>query len=424
MPVTNAKHNYLPPADLELRLQRVGPDRYQLALTLRMPNSAVDEMLLQRIAEPLQIDRVALLEQVVESRSYGAALTRQLFSHQQATIAFVKARQRALGAGVPLRLRLVAETGELDDLRWETLHDPSSGEPLAVMPGVLLTRFVVSDDPAPVAMVYSDAMSALVTIAAPTDIACYGLASLSADDELRVAEAALGNLAGRHLRGVSLTSLANALIEGPAVLYLVCHGAMINGAPVIYLEDADGRTQAVGGVQLVATLRTLMRRPLLVVLASCQSAGQGQGAEARLALGPRLAEAGISAVVAMQDNISVDAVQRGFPTFFAELARHGQVDLAITAMRQLLMTAGEEWWQPALFMRLRDGRLFEARRPAAVKKPVIEPSPHGPGSLRELLERKLQHLRRARIVETDASVQFKLDVQIDEIETQLRTLGT
>ena len=69
-----------------------------------------------------------------------------------------------------------------------------------------------------------------------------------------------------------------------------------------------GRTKVTAGKDLVDGLARLVRLPRLVVLASCQSAGTGEETHSDdegvlAALGPRLAEAGIPAVIAMQGNV-------------------------------------------------------------------------------------------------------------------------
>jgi hypothetical protein len=101
-----------------------------------------------------------------------------------------------------------------------------------------------------------------------------------------------------------------------------------------------------------------------VILASCQSAGSG--AEARTddagalaALGPKLAEAGIPAVLAMQGNVSMETVARFMPVFFQELQRDGQIDRAMAVARGAVRER-PDWWMPVLFMRLKSGRLWYA----------------------------------------------------------------
>ena len=110
------------------------------------------------------------------------------------------------------------------------------------------------------------------------------------------------------------------------------------------------------GAELVTRLNELGTRPRLLVLASCESAG-GQIGDALAALGPRLAEAGIPAVLAMQGKISMQTVAELMPLFFQELQRDGQVDRALAVARGAVRQQPDHW-MPALFMRLKSGRIW------------------------------------------------------------------
>jgi tetratricopeptide (TPR) repeat protein len=79
-------------------------------------------------------------------------------------------------------------------------------------------------------------------------------------------------------------------------------------------------------------------------------------------------EAGVPAVVTMQDLISTRSVAVLTPVFYAQLARHGEVDQALNAARGILATAQRpDATVPVLFMRLRHGRVWEeAARPEGV----------------------------------------------------------
>ena len=138
---------------------------------------------------------------------------------------------------------------------------------------------------------------------------------------------------------------------------------MIDGEPRLWLEDDAGKSHKVAGGDLVARFGDLESRPRLIVLASCQSAGAGDDARSGddggvlAALGPRLAEAGIPAVVAMQGNISMGTVAAMMPVFFKELGRDGQVDRAMAAARGAARDR-QDAWVPALYLRLVSGRIW------------------------------------------------------------------
>ena len=112
------------------------------------------------------------------------------------------------------------------------------------------------------------------------------------------------------------------------------------------------------GATLADRLAALTNRPRLVVLMSCESAGRTQAdARALAAVGPRLARAGIPAVVAMQGQISMATAGRFVTAFFKALRQDGQIDRAMAVARAAV--EGEpDAWMPVLFMRMNTGRLW------------------------------------------------------------------
>jgi hypothetical protein len=208
-------------------------------------------------------------------------------------------------------------------------------------------------------------LRALVLIANPANLAEYGLAPVDVEGELARARTGLGAIpvvspvAGEK---ASLTTLGARLRDGCDILYLVCHGVLKKGEPRLCLEDDAGQVAWVPGSEVVTRLRELQQTPRLVVLASCQSAGSGGEAStgdegALAALGPRLAEAGIPAVLAMQGNVTMATVAQFMPVFFTELQRDGQIDRAMAVARGAVRERPDSW-MPVLFMRLKSGRLW------------------------------------------------------------------
>ena len=103
----------------------------------------------------------------------------------------------------------------------------------------------------------------------------------------------------------------------------------------------------------------------LVVLVACRSALSSQRETLR-GLGPSLVQAGIPAVIAMQDDLPIPAARRFNRALYQQLARSGQVDMALAATRiSMLWYEREEggpsgtWAIPALFLSTRDGGLFD-----------------------------------------------------------------
>ena len=132
---------------------------------------------------------------------------------------------------------------------------------------------------------------------------------------------------------------------------------------------------AVDAGRFILELSKLATLPRLIVLASCQSAGTGQtgpsaadaqaaGADrtadvegALPALAPRLATAGVPAVVAMQGNILMKTVEKFMPVFFSELSKDGSIDRAMAVARGTI-GAQNDYWAPVLFTRLRDASIW------------------------------------------------------------------
>ena len=156
--------------------------------------------------------------------------------------------------------------------------------------------------------------------------------------------------------------MLEALEKGVDVLYLVCHGAVSQDVPLIYLEGPDGKADAVDGRKLVERLLGLQRRPTVVMLCSCQSAGSGDERRSDddgdlAALGPRLAAAGVSAVVGMQGNVAMRTADAFASAFFEALGKDGIVDRAMAVARRSVADR-DDWWAPVLFSRLRSGRTY------------------------------------------------------------------
>ncbi len=353
-------------ADLEISIHRRGIENYSIELRLGQPGSDADIRLLQ--SKPsLQFDFDALRDHRLNDARYGQLLAENLFADLDVKAAFTQARSNTQALSVPLRLRLFIEPGafELHNLRWETLRDPQDSTPLFTGEQILFSRYLSSLDWRPVRLRARTEMSALVVIANPANLAEYQLAPVDVEGEKDRIKKGLGNIRVATLadaENATLNNISIRLRDGYDILYLVCHGALIKGEPQLWLEDYAGNVARTPGSELLTRLRELQQLPRLVVLASCQSAGDGHesctGDEGALAaLGPRMAEAGIPAVLAMQGNISMKTVEQFMPVFFAELQKDGQIDRALAVARGSVRKH-PDWWMPVLFMRLKSGCLW------------------------------------------------------------------
>jgi CHAT domain/SIR2-like domain len=352
-------------ADLELSLIR-NASRKTFRAELHFTNTlGVDQI---DSVGSLKIDRGALSESVDE-QAYGAALTDMLFGPEAVSEFYTLAVAAAQSTPVHFRLRIEGAP-EYHDVRWELLHDPTNREqPVATSKNMLFSRYLGSKDWRPVEARELRSPRALIVIANPADLSSWRpdgreLHPVDVEGELAKAQTALAGyqlevLAGRGDKDTapSMDNLISRLSDGFDILYLVAHGALLNGLPLIFLEDENGALAAPPDARrLIAHVRDLARPPSMIFLSSCQSAGmQSEDGGALAALGPGLADAGVPAVIAMQGNITMRTATDFAPAFFESFRQDGVVDRAV-AMARGLIRDRPDWWMPVLFSRLRWGQ--------------------------------------------------------------------
>lgn len=368
--------------DLELTITSTG-GQTSAALHVELPSRRVG------LADslPLRIDTVALRAMSLMPDDYGAALSRMVF-----VSALREAWQRALGyaegQSAPLRVRLHLRGDDaLHAIRWELLHDPVSNTPLAYRERVAFSRFLSSDYLGETPPFPPQQLRVLVAVA---DAAGAGMAPVDVAGEVRRAQLGLGDLPVTVLDGregrpaATLANLADALRAGPHMLLLTCHGTLRDGQPYLYLAG-DDPYRPTPGADVVRQVADLRQRPLLLILASCLGAGDSYATLA--ALGPHMARIGIGAVIAMQGNVPMKLVAALMPRLFTELRRDGQIDRALAAARAAL-PAEQPWWQPVLWMAVKDGALWRraatTERGAGVFQVPYPPNPHFRGRDDEL----------------------------------------
>jgi hypothetical protein len=386
-------------ADLEIAIDAggLGPG-FTVQLRHRRVNDEVGP-----VSGPAMLD----LERLdVAGDDYGSELTSQVFSNQALVQYFRDAFQTTQARDVCLRVRLRLGRGAepLHGLKWEQLElpwDDGTGvrRPLALHQQIHFARFLGSFDWRPVRLRRKgERLQVLVAVANPHDpMGRFGLEPIDVDAEIVRARRhfraepvaaiepghdALAQIIARKppppidltvVRGPGTLNQIVAALQAAEfdVLYLVAHGKfdrswqgsrVVREESLVFLEGPEGGVAPVAGGELVARLTELSSLPRLVVLASCQSAGAGDealsGEEGALsAVGPRLAEAGIPAVLALQAELSMATAGRFFPALFDGLMAHGQIDRAVAAARGLVRDAPDAW-VPVLYTRVTHGRVW------------------------------------------------------------------
>jgi len=368
-------------ADLEIGLRWDHHlKKFEVSMRFEIVGSNVDEWLSPD--ELLDIDVGKLQALGEDEPAYGKALTEMVLRPTDLAPLYLKARDAVQVGGHKLHVRLHISANApacFHMLRWESLRDPETDRPIATQSNVLFSRYLSSPDWHPIPALAKHDLRALVVVPAPDNLREYfpeghTLGEVRVEEELERAETALTGCAGiKKLtrEDATLVKMLEELEQGVDILYLICHGALIDDVPLLYLENPDQTVDAVDGRRLVERLSELDRRPTVVMLCSCQSAGAGiemysTGKAQWSALGPQLAIAGVAAVVAMQGNISMATANIFAPAFFRELAEHGLVDQAMAAARRSI-SGRRDWWIPVLFSRLRSGRTYYTPKFAARK---------------------------------------------------------
>ena len=352
-------------ADLEISLHRHDAEAYAVDFRFSQPESEAEVRLGQGQVALARFDLISLRGLSSDAAEYGAALSQALFAEPAVQTAFLQARASAGSLDVPLRVRLMVgpSAPELNSLRWETLRDPQDNMPLCTSENLLFSRYLSSLDWRPVRIRPKSELRALAFVASPSNLDEYSLAPVDVAGELQRIKAGLGKIPVTGIPGegapgrATLLSLTNCLRDGEFdILYIVCHGRLARDEAWLYLEDDAGETVLVPGTEIVTRFRELQQRPRLIVLGSCESASDGSG-DTFAALGPRLAEAGIPAVIAMQGKVSLETIARLMPEFFEALQEDGQIDRALAVARGAVRERAD-YWMPALFMRLKSGRIW------------------------------------------------------------------
>ena len=282
-----------------------------------------------------------------------------------------------------IRLNIDRAAAELDALPWELLSENQEADnfkPLAADADTPFSRFIAGEwNPGqPLA---DHPITLLAAIANPDGLDGYKLAAINAAVETETLLTALDTdqvTVTLLDEAVSLPALEAHLTAGCQLLHLIAHGTFSpkKGTATLFLADEDNDIRLTKARDLTGMIDRLGRKPALIFLASCESAGsdQSDASTARRALAPQLVQAEIPVVLAMQGIVSMATTQTFTRTFYRQLLAHGQVDLAANQARAALLTADLPGSSiPALFSRLPDNRLLlpEDRRKAVAGQDTV-----------------------------------------------------
>jgi|HubBroStandDraft_2_1064218.scaffolds.fasta_scaffold00415_10 hypothetical protein len=369
--------------DLEFYLfPAVGEDSYHLEARVTDPYGP---SLIDPVLETINV-RMNLLEgcrRKGDWKEYGRVLSDDIFRANQNTALqiYEDALARATKNKTTVRFRLAIAEGaqELQPLVWELLRDPNSLEAisdstLATNPAVLFSRTITGGRSREISLRQKFQIRPLVFIANPKLLEGFGLPSVDVHEQVKVAEEALRGLYPTIIASseqnpglAAFKNLFAYLDDGYDVLYLVCHGRLDTADPeridtILYFEDPSGNADLVRGSQFIEQFDRLAVPPNLVLLISCQGAGNPTASKSdadRVAasLGPRLVKAGVPAILAMQGNLLMSSSVPFVRKLLTKISDEGIIDGAVSEARQQIEKKSDSF-APVLFHRLRSGRLW------------------------------------------------------------------
>jgi hypothetical protein len=304
-------------------------------------------------------------------RDFGEKLYEALFkgevkSRLDATIGMARERP---DTGVRIRLSMNLQGHGMADvasLPWEFMRRPKDPSPLVMSNRTLLVRSLdvpEPTDPQP----YQPPLRILALVSNPT-----GTAPLNLDEErARITKnwALLPGVKVDFARPVRAELLKQLAAADYHVIHYMGHGDFQSetGGSLL-LEHEDGSADSITGEELGVFLADELPTLRLVFLNACKTGTTS----ARSAVDPfagvatSLIKAGVPAVVAMQFPISDQAAISFADTFYQRIAQRYPVDAAVAEARKALYSERKtEWATAVVFLRSKDGVLFEPSRDAA-----------------------------------------------------------
>jgi hypothetical protein len=367
--------------DFDLKIERDG-SRYR-ALVLSSPAGQASQIFdapfsdlelenfLLRLGRPRRGVRRADSPEVVAVKKFGGDLFGATF-REEVLVCLRSSMDEATRQNAGLRIRLhLTEVPELADLPWEFLYYQA------------MNRFLVLSDVTPVVRyldlpeairphAFRPPLRVLVMISSPSDFP-----ALEVEKEWEKLHSALAELEQRglvllqRLDDATPASLRRRLRQEEFhVFHFIGHGGFDPATQdgVLILEDEQHRGRRMSGADLGMILHD--HRPMrLAVLNACEGA-RASRSDPFGGTAQSLVQQGIPAVIAMQFEITDLAAITFAQEFYQALADNYPADAALAEARKAICDGGlvPEWGTPVLYLRARDGRLFDVQTLSAEER--------------------------------------------------------
>lgn len=324
--------------------------------------------------------RVSRDEEARAVREFGTRLFTFLFrSSGEISNAYFGSVLEAINSdGVRIRMS-IENAGALSTLPWELLRDPSS-DFLALSRRTPIVHYAQQLNVRPPAAITMP-LRVLVMISAPADFP-----TLDVEGEWqRLQEATVplresGMIELERLDTATLIALQRKLRgEVFHVFHYIGHSdydaQSQQGLLVFENENDNHKGQIITGMALSRELaeESTIR---LVVMNSCHSANRPP-ADALSGIASGLVARGISAVVAMQFNISDGAAKAFAEEFYRAISEMLPLEAAMSEARRAIANrvGNSEWATPLLYLRAADGVLFQSETAATAISSSQRPAP-------------------------------------------------
>jgi hypothetical protein len=320
------------------------------------------------------------------AEDFGVDLFEVLFKGEgRDLLVSAEAEARRVGdTGVRIRLSMDLEAAgmaAMASLPWELMCRGQGEDPMALSTKTTLVRaldVMGKTDPAP----FVAPLRIMVLMSNPT-----GTPPLNLEEERRQIESSWGGMIDvkvDFVRPVG-SEIRKQLRAGEYhVIHYMGHGDIdASGAGILLLEQEDGRADPVTATEFA---RWLEDEPLrLVFLNACKTGGTSvrTGAHPFAGVATSLIRRRVPAVVAMQFPISDAAAILFARTFYECILRGQAVDVAVVEGRRELRANRQteaEWGTPVLYLRSKDGLLFDWDKTRAAAAVVALPASATPAA--------------------------------------------
>lgn len=303
--------------------------------------------------------------ETLQPAAIGASLFKTVFSGRVLS-GYDQCVISAMRDDVRLRicLHLNRSAPEIMYWPWECLRNEEVNRSLALSEYCSIVRVPAIAEAIRPRLKVRSPLKVLVMIANPK-----GVAALNSNEEWDQLHEATSDLVDRglmaytRLDSATLPTLAKALdSDNFHILHYIGHGAFDarTGQADLVLDRGDGSHRLISGDELYPLLDR-SRSLRLLVLNSCKGA-VGAPHDAFSGIAQKAMQAGLPAVVAMQDVISDRAAITFARGLYGGIASGLTIDGAVTKGRTAIVHEHDdsvEWAVPVLYMRDQDGRLFD-----------------------------------------------------------------